>query len=225
MEAETHTLKDLKIHREITNVIGPYLPNGFINAIFNHMKNNKEDLYDHVYLKDSLTVADKLIHKSGDFTHTDKKLSFAIVALLESGRPLTRLYPYEASPGVAWMLLRLHAPTSFDKDELKFITQSCKPVYPKTLRPCVYTKIRLVVHNTQKLTDVVFQRYKKLYHEFIENNNRIDPNQEMDELFIDYYGPSGNLWGAVSYSALILFSSEISLFKREINKVLGDYSS
>lgn len=70
MEAETHTLKDLKIHREITNVIGPYLPNSFINAIFNHMKNNKEDLYDHVYLKDSLTVADKLIHQSGDFTHT-----------------------------------------------------------------------------------------------------------------------------------------------------------
>lgn len=218
------TLKDITLRREIEEILSPHFREGFIDTVFKHMKGNDEDDYDHKYLRDSLKVAEALIHNEAtQFTEHDKSVVYAIVALFETGHPLTSLYPYDASPGVAWMFLRLYAHSSFSKEELRFITQSCKPLNPQSLRPSSRTRLQLVVHNTKRLTDVVSQNYQKIYDEFLERHYRGTSLAEVQKLFMDYYGPTGNLWETISDSAKGVFASEISLFKRKVKSVIGNH--
>jgi len=223
MEAQTKTLRDIKLHQDITLVLEPYLPENFINAVFNHMKNNEEDLYDHTYLRDSLFVAQRLINAEKAISEHDKRLVYAIIALMETGHPLTRDYPYEASPGVGWMYLRLYANTVFNREEERFITQSCRPLKPQTLKPSVRLRVQLIVHNTQRLTDVVNQRYEKLYKTFVEDHNRLASPEDIKRLFLEHYGRGGNLWRTVSDSAMAVFATDIDLFKREVGSAIGDH--
>jgi len=221
-----NTLRDMTLCREIHEILSPYFREGFINVVIQHMRSNDEDDYDHKYLRDSLKVAEALINNEAtQFSEHDKSLVYAIVALFETGHPLTSLYPYDASPGVAWMFLRLHAHQVFSKEEQRFITQSCKPLNPQSLRPSFRTRLQLVVHNTKRLTDVVNQNYQKVYDEFLERHYRGTSLEEVQNLFMDYYGPTGNLWETISDSAKGVFASEISLFKRKIKSVLGSHSS
>lgn len=221
MDAQTKTFREIKLHQDITLVLEPYFPQPFINVVFNHMKNNTEDEYNHVYLRDSLFVAQRLMKQETTFTEHDKALVYAIVALLETGHPLTKDYPYDASPGVAWMFLRLYAHEVFNREELRFITQSCRPLKPQTLKPTGWVRLQLVVHNTQRLTDVVNLRYEKLYRTFLDDHDKLTPSEALDDLFLAHYGPSGNLWAAVSESAKQLFAAEIALFKRDLKLAIG----
>lgn len=215
------TLKDIQLQKDVELVLGPYFPDGFINAVIRHMKKNDEDRYDLEYLRNSLRVAERLI-KEEELTEHDKRLVYAIVALFETGHPLTSLFPYDASPGVAWMFLRLYANDSFSKDELRFITRSCKPLNPQSLRPSIQTRLQLVVHNTKRLTDIVNQEYQKIYEEFALHHLHGITLSKFDELFMSHYGPAGNIWETISYSAKDIFASEISLFKRKIKTVIGN---
>lgn len=220
------TLKDIKLRQDITVILSPYFSDGFINAVHHHMKNNDQDGYDHEYLRNSLKVAEAIMRNQGEeLSEQDQRLVYAIVALFESGHPLTSLYAYDASPGVAWMFLRLYAYNLFTHDELRFITQSCKPLNPQSLRPSARTRLQLVVHNTKRLTDVVNQNYEKIYDEFLEHHYKGITLIEVQKLFMAHYGPTGNLWETISDSAKGIFASEISLFKRKIKTVIGNQTS
>lgn len=211
----------MKLRQDITLVLGPYFPDGFINAVHHHMKCNDQDSYDHEYLRNSLKVAEAIMsNERGDLSEHDQRLVYAIVALFESGHPLTSLYAYDASPGVAWMFLRLYAYNLFTHEELRFITQSCKPLSPQSLRPSARTRLQLVVHNTKRLTDIVHQNYAKIYKEFTRHHGDGTTTEQLNKLFMDYYGPTGNIWGTISDSAKDIFASEIFLFKRKIKTVM-----
>lgn len=222
MEAHLPTLKDMRLHQDIVNILGNRFPDVLVTAVFTHMQKNDEDLYNHQYLRDSLSVANRLIDHDGNFTEHDKTLAFAIVLLMETGHPLTRDYPYDAAPGMGWYYLRMHARSLFNRDELRFITQSLRPLKPQTLRPSWSTRIQLVVHNTKRLTDIVCQNYNKVYREFVSSHNKLVQSTELDDLFLSYYGHNGSLWDAISDSAKGVFASEISLFKREIISAIGE---
>lgn len=210
------TLKDMRVCKDIHSVLSAYFPDRFVSAIYEHMRDNEEDSYDHEYLRDSLLVMRRLIDNTNDLEPDDHKLLYCIIALIESGRPFTREKPYELSPGVSWVFLRLYAPGIFSRDDLAFISKSCKPLMPGTLRPSHRVKLQLMVHNTKQLTNVVHFKYDRLYDNFTGGRTRRNPDDNMHELFLEYYGPNGNVWPAISDSAKRIFSTEVSKFKREV---------
>lgn len=216
MASRPDTLKDMKVYQDIRSVLSPYFPERFISIICDHMRNNEEDSFDHEYLRDSLLVMRRLIAFTDDLEPDDIKLLYAIMTLMESGRPYTRDKPYELSPGVSWVFLRLYAPEVFSRDDLAFISKSCKPLMPQTLRPNHHVKLQLLVHNTKQLTNVVNFKYQRLYDNFTGGKSRRNPDDNMHELFLEYYGPNGNVWPAISDSAKGIFSTEVSKFKREV---------
>lgn len=216
MVSRPDTLRDMKVYQDIHTVLSDYFPKRFVSIICDHMRGNEEDSYDHEYLRDSLFVMQRLIGNSGGLELADIKLLYGIVALMESGRPYTRDKPYELSPGISWVFLRLHAPEVFDREDLAFISKSCKPLMPQTLRPSHRVQLQLLVHNTKQLTNVVNFKYQKLYDNFTGGKTRRNPDDNMHELFLEYYGPNGNVWSAISESAKLVFNAEISKFKREV---------
>lgn len=216
MVSRPDTLRDMKVFKDIHGVLSNYFPERFISIVFDHMRGNEEDSYDHEYLRDSLLVMQRLIGNSGGLEPTDVKLLYGIVTLMESGRPYTRDKPYELSPGISWVFLRLYAPEVFDREDLAFISKSCKPLMPQTLRPSHRVQLQLLVHNTKQLTNVVNFKYQKLYDNFTGGKTRRNPDDNMHELFLEYYGPNGNVWPAISESAKLVFHTEISKFKREV---------
>lgn len=214
------TLKDMKVYQDIRSVLSDHFPDRFISAIYDHMRDNEEDTFDHEYLRDSLFVMRRLISFTDDLEPDDPKLLYCVMALMESGRPYTRDKPYELSPGVSWVFLRLYAPEVFNRDDLAFISKSCKPIMPQTLRPSHRVKLQLLVHNTKQLTNVVNFKYQRLYDSFTGGTTRRNPNDNMHELFLEYYGPNGNIWPAISDSAKRIFSIEVSKFKREVEAAI-----
>lgn len=216
MVSRPDTLRDMKVYQDIHTVLSDYFPERFVSIICDHMRGNEEDSYDHEYLRDSLFVMQRLIGNSGGLELADIKLLYGIVALMESGRPYTRDKPYELSPGISWVFLRLYAPEVFDREDLAFISKSCKPLMPQTLRPSHRVQLQLLVHNTKQLTNVVNFKYQKLYDNFTGGKTRRNPDDNMHELFLEYYGPNGNVWPAISESAKLVFNAEISKFKREV---------
>lgn len=222
MDARTESLKDIKVLDGIKRELGERFPEPFVHAVFNHLKANREDAYDHSYLLDSLSVANTLMRRQSEFTEDERRLVLAIVMLVESGHPVTSLYPYDVAPGVAWYFLRTYANGLFNREEEHFISQNCRPVRPLALRLNPNTRVQLVVGNTKKLTDIVNQNYKKIYDEFVLNHNRLAQGEKLKELFWDTYGPKGNIWEAISDSAKGIFASEIALFKREVGSIIED---
>jgi len=216
MVSRPDTLRDMKVFKDIHGVLSDYFPERFISIVFDHMRGNEEDSYDHEYLRDSLFVMQRLIGNSGGLELGDVKLLYGIVTLMEAGRPYTRDKPYELSPGISWVFLRLYAPEAFDREDLAFISKSCKPLMPQTLRPSHRVQLQLLVHNTKQLTNVVNFKYQKLYDNFTGGKIRRNPDDNMHELFLEYYGPNGNVWPAISGSAKLVFNAEISKFKREM---------
>lgn len=224
MDANTETLKDIKLLEGIKDILGDRFPEAFVHKVFNHMKGNQEDRYDHQYLKDSLLVASKLMRRTGDFSEHERTLVFAVVLLMESGHPSTAQYPYEAAPGTAWYFLRMYANGLFNKDEERFITQSCKPIKPATIRLNTFTPLQVVIYQTHKLTDIVSQNYRKLYEQFVADHNKLLKGKQLNDLFWQIYGPQGNIWEAISDTAKGIFASEIALFKKEVGSVIEDHT-
>jgi len=220
MTIEMVTLKDTELLESVKAIVKGRLPTLFVEAVFTHMKNNKEDEYDHKYLKDSLFVANLLMRRAAEFDEHERKVVFALVMLLEIGHPITSVYPYDAAPGVAWYFLRTYADGVFSTDDERFITQNCRPQRTSSLRLNTFIKMQLVASNTKKLTDIVGQNYEKVYNEFVRNHNRLATGKKLDELFWSIYGPTGNLWGGISDAAKGIFASEISLFKKNLNSTL-----
>jgi len=216
MTHRPETLKDLKVYQDIRSVLSDYFPERFISIIYNHMRDNDQDGFDHVYLRDSLFVMRRLIENTDDLEDGDPKLLYCIIALIEAGRPYTSEKPYELSPGISWVFLRLYAPDVFNREELTFISKSCKPLMPHSLRPSHRVKLQLMVHNTKRLTHIVNLKYKELYIDFMGGTHRPKENNNMHELFLEYYGPKGNIWATISDSAKRIFSTEVAKFKREV---------
>lgn len=224
MDAIINTLRDIRTHKDILDILHGHLPLSFINAVFNHMQSNQEDNYDHIYLKNYLKVVDRII-KAGTFEVHDKRLCYALACLMEAGRPLTKDYPYEVVMGVAWGLLRGYASELFDADDIYFISKSCKPVTPVSLRPSVNTRIILVCYEASHLAQVVGQNHRLLYLNFISKESPYATSAELDKKFLERYGEDGTLWDLVSDETLELFESEISVFKNDLTKVVSDYTS
>ncbi|MNM18519.1 hypothetical protein D3C81_288120 [compost metagenome] len=224
MNANTETLKDIKLLDSINEILGGRFPERFVHAVYNHMKANTEDAYDHQYLRDSLHVANFLMRRTAEFDEHERNMAYAVIMLIEIGHPITSHYPYEASPGTAWYFLRMYANGMFNKEEERFITQSCKPLKPTTVRLNSYTKIQSVVYNTQKVTDIVSQNYQKIYNTFVDSHNKLMGRKELNDLFWSTYGPQGNIWEAISDSAKGIFASEIALFKREVGSVIEEHT-
>lgn len=216
MASRPDTLKDMKVYKDIHGILSDYFPERFIATICDHMRGNEEDSFDHEYLRDSLFVLKRLITATGDLGPDDVKVLYGIMTLIESGRPYTKDKPYELSPGVSWVFLRLYAPEVFDREDLTFISKSCKPLMPQTLRPSHRVQLQLLIHNTKQLTNVVNFKYERLYDNFTGGRSRRNPSDNMHELFLEYYGPNGNVWPAISDSAKRIFSAEVSKFKREV---------
>lgn len=220
MASRPDTLKDMKVYQDIRTVLSDYFPERFITVICDHMRNNEEDSFDHEYLRDSLFVLRRLIENTEDLEPDDPKLLYGIMTLMEAGRPYTREKPYELSPGISWVFLRLYAPEVFSREDLAFISKSCKPLMPGSLRPSHRVKLQLLVHNTKHLTNVVHFKYQRLYDNFTGGRTRRNPDDNMDELFLEYYGPNGNVWPAISDSAKRIFSTEVGKFKREVEAAI-----
>lgn len=216
MSNRPDTLKDMRVFKDIHGVLSAYFPDRFISAIYEHMRENEEDSFNHEYLRDSLLVMQRLIESTDDLEPDDPKLLYCIITMMESGRPYTKDKPYELSPGISWVFLRLYAPEVFGRDDLAFISKSCKPLMPGSLRPSHRVKLQLLVHNTKYLTNVVNFKYERLYDNFTGGKTRRNPDDNMFELFLEYYGPNGNVWPAISDSAKRIFSAEVSKFKREV---------
>jgi len=210
------TLKDIKVYQDIHNILSAYFPERFIAVVYDHMRENPYNSFDHEYLRNSLKVLDRLIDQTSGLEKTDCKLLYAIMSLTETGRPFTTEKPYELSPGISWLFLKIYAPEMFSHDELCFISRSCKPLMPQSLRPSPQVRLQLLVHNTRLLTNVVNFKYQELYDIFrggVQQKERAD--KDLQE-FLDYYGPQGNLWPAISGSAKRTFSYEVAKFKREV---------
>lgn len=210
------TLKDMRVYQDIHSVLSEHFPDRFVQAVYDHMRDNEEDSFNHEYLRDSLFTMRRLIDNTDDLEPDDLKLLYCIITLIESGHPYTREKPYELSPGISWVFLRLYAPDVFSREDLTFISKSCKPLMPHSLRPSHRVKLQLLVHNTKHLTNVVHFKYQRLYDNFTGGANRRNPNDNLHELFLEYYGPNGNVWPAISDSAKRIFSTEVSKFKREV---------
>lgn len=221
MVSRPDTLKDMKVYQDIRNVLSDYFPDRFISNIYDHMRGNEEDTFDHEYLRDSLFVMRRLIENTHDLEPSDIKLLYCVITMMESGRPYTRDKPYELSPGISWVFLRLYAPEVFSRDDLAFISKSCKPIMPQTLRPSHRVQLQLLIHNTKQLTNVVNFKYERLYDNFTGGKTRRNPEDNMHELFLEYYGPNGNVWPAISDSAKRIFSAEVSKFKREVKAAVN----
>jgi len=221
MVSRPNTLKDMKVYQDICSVLSEYFPERFVSAVYEHMRDNEEDTFNHEYLKDSLFVMRRLIDQTDDLSTEDLKLLYGITALIESGHPYTREKPYELSPGISWVFLRLYAPDVFSRDDLTFISKSCKPLMPHSLRPSHRVKLQLLVHNTKHLTNVVNFKYERLFDNFTGGSSRRDPNDNLPQLFLEYYGPNGNVWPAISDSAKRIFSTEVAKFKREVEAAVN----
>lgn len=202
--------------KDVHGVLSTYFPDRFISAVYDHMRDNDEDSFNHEYLRDSLFVMRRLIECTDDLEPDDPKLLYGIMALMEAGHPYTRDKPYELSPGISWVFLRLYAPEVFSREDLAFISKTCKPLMPQSLRPSHRVKLQLMVHNTKHLTNVVHFKYQRLYDNFTGGKTRRNPDDNMHELFLEYYGPNGNVWSAISDSAKRIFSTEVGKFKREV---------
>ena len=220
MKPRPRTLKDIKVYQDIHSVLSRFVPDRFIAVLYEHMRDNKEDGFNHVYLRNSLMVVRKLIANTRGLNLNDLKLLYCTVALIESGRPLSKDKPYELSPGVSWLLLELHAKGRFSKDELSFISKNAKPLKPQTLRPSHHVVLQLLIHNTKQLTDVVNYQYQKLYDIFMEGRATQKTDKDPHQQFLDYYGAQGALWEAISDSAKLVYQSEISKFKRELESAV-----
>ncbi len=210
------TLKDIKVYQDIHSVLSRFFPDRFIIAVYEHMRNNKEDRFDHVYLRDSLFVVRKLIANTRGLDLNDLKLAYGVISLIEAGRPFSKEKAYELSPGVSWTFLRLYASNVFGREELDFISKACKPLRPQSLRPSHTVTIQLLIHNTKHLTDVVNFRYQKLYEQFMEGRDPSTGEKDLHTRFLEYYGKDGLLWPSISDSAKMVYHGEISKFKREL---------
>lgn len=220
MKPRPRTLKDIKVYQDISVVLNRFVPERFISILYDHMRANQEDAFNHVYLRNSLFVMRKLISNTRGLSLSDLKLLYCTVALIEAGRPLTKDKPYELSPGVSWLFLDLYAKGRFTKDELSFISKNAKPLKPQTLRPSHQVVLQLLIHNTKQLTDVVTYQYQKLYDIFMEGRATQKTDKDPHQQFLDYYGAQGALWEAISDSAKLVYQSEISKFKRELESAV-----
>lgn len=222
MEADAKTLGEIKLLSDIKLILGGRIPTDLVHKVFNHLKHNHQDGYDHYYLLDSLNVAKRLIDHQDNLTEHDVLLIYTIILLLETGRPITKRHPYEVSPGVGWMFLRYYADGIFTPEDERFISQSCRPIKADTIRMSSYTFVELVIHTTKRLTDVVNQKYQKLYDEFAVLTGLSPCSKKLNKAFLEEYGPKGNLWDGFTTSTKDIFALEISNFKKKVGPFVDE---
>lgn len=215
--------KDFDAFSELLSIVGPYLPMNFIIAVFQQLRQAQQSDYDHHFLVNAIRLARHLSAQQ-ELTMDELAITYAIILLMETGHEYSDDFPYEVSPGLAYPLLKDHAPGFFNRADTRFISRSCRPAYPHSIRPSERTRVQILVHNVRNLTDVVYPNPAKLVTIFVKANK--DPSAAdkeegleieawVDSLaakFTERYGYKGTIWNTVSQSAKEVYGEEIHRF-------------
>lgn len=223
MALSNNDRRDFDAFSELLSVTGPYLPMDFIIEVFQHLRERQRGEYDHIFLLNAIRLTRHLASKQ-DLTQDELAITYAIIFLMETGHAYSEDFPYEVSPGLTYQLLNDYAPGFFNKLDMRFISRSCRPVYPHSLKLSDRVRIQILVHNVRNLTDVVYPNPAKLVTEFVKANK--DPNAAgndepmvitdwVDQLaakFTAHYGYKGAIWNAVSQGAKEVYKEEVHRF-------------
>lgn len=215
--------RDYDTFSELLSITGPYLPMNFIIAVFQHLRQCQRGDYDHVFLLNAIRITRQLSAKQ-DLSMDELAITYAIIFLMETGHAYSDDFPYEVSPGLTYPLLKEHAPEFFNRVDVRFISRSCRPVYPHSLKLSDRTRITILVHNVRSLTDVVYPNPAKLVTVFVKANK--DPSaadndepikieewvESLAAKFTERYGYKGTIWNAVSQGAKEVYREEIHRF-------------
>lgn len=215
--------RDYDTFSELLSITGPYLPMNFIIAVFQHLRTVQTGDYDHVFLLNAIRITRQLSSRQ-ELTQEELAMTYAIVFLMEIGHAYSEEFPYEVSPGLTYPFLKQHAPGFFNSVDERFISRSCRPVYPHSLKLSDRTRITILVHNVRTLTDVVYPNPAKLVTVFVkankdpsaaDNEDPINIEEWVNSLavkFTDRYGYKGSIWNAVSNGAKEVYREEIHKF-------------
>jgi hypothetical protein len=215
--------KDFNAFSELLAITGPYLPMNFIIAIFQHLRECKQGDYDHIFLINAIRLTRRLSIKQ-DLTQDELAIAYAIIFLMETGHAYSDDFPYEVSPGLTYSFLKQHALGFFNPVDERFISRSCRPVYPHSMKLSDRTRITILVHNVRTLTDVVYPNPAKLVTVFVKANkdpSAVDNDEPINieewvgalaEKFTARYGYKGTIWNAVSSGAKEVYREEIHKF-------------
>lgn len=216
--------KDCVALQTVLNIASGYLPLDFLLCIFQHMRKQKGNNYDHHFLANAFTLTEQL---SGGqpLTARELELTYAIVALMESGHVYSEEYPYDVSNGLAYQFLKDHAGEVFNAGDRRLIARYCRPVYPHSLKPNDHTSIILLSHNVRRLVDVVFPDTEQFVKHFVKQNisvgaekrfKPVEASEWIDSLvekFKALYGFQGSLWGTLSHGPKETYSKEVYTFQ------------
>lgn len=215
--------KDYDTFSELLSIAGPYLPLNFIVAVFKHMKETRDSGYDQVFLLNAIRITRRLAAIQ-ELSQEELSITYAIVFLMEMGHVYSDEFPYEVSPGLTYVFLKEHAPNFFNQVDARFVSRSCRPVYPHSLKLSDRVRITVLVHNVRTLTDVVHPNPAKLVTVFVkankdpsatDNDDPIDIDEWVTGLankFTERYGYKGSVWNAVSQGAKEVYQEEIHRF-------------
>lgn len=215
--------RDFDTFSELLSIVGPYLPLDFIIAAFQHLRSTPVNDFDHVFLLNAIRITRQLSSKQ-DLTQHELAITYAIVLLMETGHTYSNDFPYEVSPGLTYPFLKINAPGFFNAVDTRFISRSCRPVYPHSLKLSDRTRITILVHNVRSLVDVVYPNPAKLVTVFVrankdpsaaDNDDPLDLEKWVDGLagkFTARYGYKGSIWNAVSQGAKEVYQEEIHKF-------------
>ena len=215
--------KDFETFSELLSITGPYLPMNFVIAAFQHLRQVQMGDYDHVFLLNAIRLTRQLSSRQ-ELTQDELSIAYAIVFLMETGHAYSAEFPYEVSPGLTYPFLKQHAPGFFNAVDERFISRSCRPVYPHSMKLSDRTRITILVHNVRTLVDVVYPNPAKLVTVFVkankdpsavDNDDPIDIEEWVDSLaakFTGRYGYKGSIWNAVSQVAKEVYREEIHKF-------------
>lgn len=214
--------RDFDTFSELLSLTGPYLPMNFIIAIFQHLREGSGD-YDHVFLVNAIRTARQLSARQ-ELTRDELAITYAIIFLMETGHAYSDHLPYEVSSGLSYQFLKRHALDFFDPIDVRFISRTCRPVYPHSMKLSDRTRVQILVHNVRVLTDVVYPNPAKLVTVFVrankdsstsDNEEPIGLEEWVDSLaakFTERYGYTGSIWKAVSQGAKEVYQEELHRF-------------
>lgn len=215
--------RDYDAFSELLSMVGPYLPLGFIIAVFQHLRERQPGDYDQFFLLNAIRLTRQLSAKQ-DLSQHELAISYAIIFLMENGHSYSDEYPYEVSAGMAHVFLETYAPGFFNSVDRQFISRNCRPVYPRSIKISDRTRIQILVHNVRNLTDVVYSNPAKLVTAFVklnkagmipDNDEPVGITQWVDDLadsFTARYGYNGSIWDVVSLAAKEVYAEEIHRF-------------
>lgn len=213
-------VKDLGEFNELLAMTGQHLPLDFITAMYSYHKHSGHKEYDHRYLVKSARVMTTLLN-SNPLSPSETSISYAILFLMETGHASSEEFPYEVAAGLSFFFLEKHARGFFCKNDARFISRSCRPIYPHSLGLSSRVRIQLLAHSARVLVDVVYANPAKLVSSFVFINRAelkeldedgVDIKEwaaSLAEKFANYYGVNGVLWKSLSKSIREVYPTEI----------------